>query len=913
MGPKRSRGFQNTNKPAKKAHVESEHDATDTEDWRTLVLSSEKLKNILKYDPTISDDNAEDNFLYKALSSLHTYSNWVRTKMPDSEDFVWPTGAIEALDDGEKMPLVKLGLALLEIGFDLSIVSMEEMAQPAQELVRDLYPKKERSQSHEGHPDDDSITRTAFECDEIADSTGIAPSRRLRRALMQYMDIYYGTEDEADKTKGVGYHSPYTSIVGPSGSGKTSSVKHLAEDEGVWVAYTSLSRSDLSIPRAGPIGDFLQHWHDEKTARSFWDRYIRACILLVEVAKEQDISPGMLFRLQYHEDFAAFRNEFANLVGRWMNKPCNKAAISQLVNKIPYINDLRKWEAFRMASRRQPDPSWSEAGKHLENNRLILCVDEARGLLKVPADDRRTTVADTGRPVAFRQLRHALSRAAKGVKGLPIYHLFGVFLDTSSRVQKFSPALEHDPSIKVGVGFELFPPLYGINNTWDGMAVQSRAIQAWLKTIIVSDGAGGVPPSSTTSIVAGPENTPEWYRFFYSLGRPQWGAVINASVGVDGNDGNDIDDAIDLGAGIEAVRALVRTKLYAKKEMSVTERDQYHLALLIFRMQFYLSDHKLSEACVADWLHYVRSISADRTTIQTVQPGEPVLAQYVATRMKSPELREEMIISLTKSLHYGALHVGDSGEIVAGLLLLLASDATPADEDNPRFLHRSLASFMHAFVGWLPEDMPPSVATSRVYVTHLGRLCTKASRITQRHLQVAFLTGEAWFLSVGFAGVNLLVPVWQGPGKPMTAVLVQVKNRKEPANMTGGIRAEARTSVCDGRRRIDALNDASLPVYGLFVNLRPLELSGKDANPSSSDKQESALDHQPADGNTSVFIKLGFANNSYPYLTLREYNALHGIVRSHFTGISEDDPHNIKSMLFTRDGSTFLSDKQGEE
>ncbi|EFX00828.1 hypothetical protein CMQ_1909 [Grosmannia clavigera kw1407] len=104
--------------------------------------------------------------------------------------------------------------------------------------------------------------------------------------------------------------------------------------------------------------------------------------------------------------------------------------------------------------------------------------------------------------------------------------------------------------------------------------------------------------------------------------------------------------------------------------------------------------------------------------------------------------------------------------------------------------------FLHTFVWAQPKST--LLERSCILATHLGRLCTNSPYITQSHLQMTFLTGQAWYLSANFPGADLLVAVWQGPGRSMTALLVQVKCKEEPSTATKRTQVEARAALISG-------------------------------------------------------------------------------------------------------------------
>lgn len=107
------------------------------------------------------------------------------------------------------------------------------------------------------------------------------------------------------------------------------------------------------------------------------------------------------------------------------------------------------------------------------------------------------------------------------------------------------------------------------------------------------------------------------YAKLFTLGRPLWGALLRA-------ENTDFDYIIRLAE---------RKILDAKRNWSPEEGHQVeHLALLSFRLNFYVSEQPLAEKLVSGYLRYIVKVNDQRTLLRTKQPSEPLLA-HVASRL----------------------------------------------------------------------------------------------------------------------------------------------------------------------------------------------------------------------------------------------------------------------------------------
>ena len=148
-----------------------------------------------------------------------------------------------------------------------------------------------------------------------------------------------------------------------------------------------------------------------------------------------------------------------------------------------------------------------------------------------------------------------------------------------------------------------------------------------------------VPPSNPLEIDA---------ECLFSHGRPLWGGHLKTR-------------------SLEAVMDLAKAKITGDGKRAA-------LALLSYRLDFYVGEYTLAEELVSSYLRYIRYINADRTLLRTFQPSEPILASTAGRLMLNSEIRLRCVEELVTSSFEGTINVGDVGEIVASLLLMFAFD-----------------------------------------------------------------------------------------------------------------------------------------------------------------------------------------------------------------------------------------------
>lgn len=321
--------------------------------------------------------------------------------------------------------------------------------------------------------------------------------------------------------------SPYTSIVGPSGIGKSYVVSHIAKQGLAYVVYVSLADKDSnSYPSRSVMADALNPLENDRASmQRVFELFLATNIILVQQCQHFGITPAGWFDSYVKGDYVEFQNSVTSLIKDFQEKVFDDMEpefwshdrirsnefdgefdYQKYLDK--YHTGIRKRARKILANQYQQLKASDESSQYLARRKsdlktkrghplALFCLDEARGLLD-PEDDPPEM-----RFLAFRRaLRHQSMVGPKEVKK----QLFGLFLDTTSCVNDFSPPIKDDLSANFS-HHALFPPIYRID-TGNIFAEEP------METIVqVEHGIEG------SKVTIDEEK-------LFSLGRPLWGAVI---------------------------------------------------------------------------------------------------------------------------------------------------------------------------------------------------------------------------------------------------------------------------------------------------------------------------------------------------------------------------------------------------
>ena len=504
----------------------------------------------------------------------------------------------------------------------------------------------------------------------------------------------------------------------------------------------------------------------------FWECFITIGLAVAEVCKETGITPAGFFNLQTKEDYSTYQTEFSQqVVGFLMNyKKLERGFLGKMashniksmlsMHAIQSQASLLKWKEELEKNDDNHAPNPAQFGKE-RVPRALICLDEARELIK----DEESLLFRSLRE-AFRNCFQRTYERAEFFK--PQRDFLGVLLDTTSKVGDFSPPAHSDRSQKAprpfGIGQKLFPPIYTLD------------------TMDIFEEHG----NSHSDI-----QSPEAIVKLFCLGRPLWGGRSEIEA---------VNSPRDLPLALKTL-ALDRTN---------GQGPHFALALLAYRVNFYVMNDTLAEEMVGRCMRYIVYINEARDLLRTTQPSEPILAFVAAEQMKKPDIRFNIIRQFVASCFEGTVNVGDVGEITASLLLLFAYDEVQFYH-YPRALPAPIqvSHFMASLFGETNKtemtkrmatdvDMKTLWETGEVFFNHFA----KTLRVPDTEMiEKAFRRGTALFFPDRFKGADILIPV-NVPGSKMTFCLVQVKNRKQD-HSTPALRNKARNSIASAVETMD--------------------------------------------------------------------------------------------------------------
>ncbi|KAK2761667.1 hypothetical protein FQN54_001495 [Arachnomyces sp. PD_36] len=641
-----------------------------------------------------------------------------------------------------------------------------------------------------------SVPQLAFQQDELAVSGGQYSSDHVLGKVLEYCRSY-------DPKR---HLAPYTSLVGPSGIGKSFSVSQLAIKHGVYVVYVNLAPAAYQgYPKRSSIADKIPSYEDtvERDARDrltlFWESLIWVGLIHTAICQKLGISPRSFFILQSMPTYSSFQDDFSTAVVGLHQELLEYKQMKPV--KGQSRTNYRDEALVSVATKSEKVlTEWAEALKANDHYfkqhtvtdwpEVLLCIDEGRALL------------DSSGSLQFRAWREALRQrfsrtakkytdpAASSSRG----RCFGVILDTSSKIVDFSPPARHDPSQKNLLTAEetttrdLFAPIYAIE-TMDLCANPSE--QSF------------------------PDGTRPAVSHLWNFGRPLWGSRLR-------ND--DPSDNVENAGNL------------AMKKISGQTSSQ-RLALLSYRLNFYVNSHTLAEDLVSNWLRYIAYINQPRDVMRTTQPSEPILAHTAAQLMCSPKVRLSVLQQFMRSSFEGSINSGDLGEMVSTIVLMFAFDEVLFQRaGNPWPVAISLGDFMASLLGAeASSSMHKCVNTDKVmksiwetgyiFFNHFQRL---QKTPTEEILKTAFDRGCGLLLPLNFPGIDIILPIHYAGGS-MSFFAISVKNRKGDS-WTQTLRNETTSSF---RKAASELH-LSLPFIGLTMALRGPESRFDLLHPSVS-------------------------------------------------------------------------------
>lgn len=673
------------------------------------------------------------------------------------------------------------------------------------------------------------VVASAFHREERPTPDGRLTSKGIYTKIIQYYKDYPQGKHLA----------PYTSVVGPSGIGKSFIISQMAHGYGMYVVYSNFAeRGMLPYPERSAIADILPYGGTRAAKACFWESYLMVAMCDVELCRRVEVSPGGFYHLQTMKAYRDYQENFSDRVSSFFlsykdedsqgSKRNRRTKLAELLSANVEASE-KKFESWRerLDKSNHNEKSTGVTGKDVPN--ALICLDEARVLI------------DEEGSILFRSFRDAIrsrfSRTSK--KGnlnpsKPQGDFFALLLDTTSTVANFSPPLTSDRSQKVmrDTG-QLFSPLYAIDTI----------------NVFAKDSQRRHPDGSEEATLD---------LFYY--GRPLWGALISS------------------GESLSDVMELARQKLEGRG-------PTYLIALLSYRLSFYIANNAIAEDLVSGWMRYILYINKGRDMLITSQPSEPILSHTSAVLMSDPVTRYQVLRQFARISFEGSINTGDLGEIVAAIILFFTYDQVSHNEANSFPAAVSFEGFLAALLGSQVTDNIMKCSSTDVEMSPIcfdgqvfcNQFFKQEKYPTKKTLEDAFLRGAGIILPDNFPGADLLIPI-KLPGGGMSFFGIQVKNRVDDL-YSGFLKDETIRSFLKAAK---ALN-SDMPFIGLTMALRrdkhankgqsqsvglvdPPKPTGHDTR-SRSAATSSAEYKWPKKNKRILILAVGLEESVYPGIT----------------------------------------------
>ncbi|KAL2885540.1 hypothetical protein HOO65_070002 [Ceratocystis lukuohia] len=252
----------------------------------------------------------------------------------------------------------------------------------------------------------------------------------------------------------------------------------------------------------------------------------------------------------------------------------------------------------------------------------------------------------------------------------------------------------------------------------------------------------------------------------------------------------------------------------------------------------------------------------DREQLMVLQPGEPILAlaafQY---GMTMSDMLLKALEVLDQELYWNSVNVGDIGEFIAGLILLLAFDTAsfvsfPEPLPLQVFLKNLLGDAVVKDLLTVSKDsLDLNFGTMLSFGTvFFNRIYRQVTAPSETDIYNMYRTCTACYLPPGFNGVDILIPVWVPPQDDrmgyVGCILVQVKNKAYHR-----FAANAMNSAYDHTNRgFTALKfSRKMPSIGFMMSLQGIKHGSRVRHSSVSDKK-----------NLGIILSVGLDAEQYP-------------------------------------------------
>jgi hypothetical protein len=504
------------------------------------------------------------------------------------------------------------------------------------------------------------------------------------------------------------YYSPYTSIFQSSGVGKSRLVLQLAPQKNVYIVYTNFAYSGArGYPERSTIADLLteivEGGNSDVDYHYFvrYSAYIVACIECARVAFDlkfppvefselfvedggKGIYPWIKERINQHIVESRFKLPLQSI---WDSLKKNKAkakakqedpdqavAKYQISEIVKALCDDSTWDMnvyfqnHYQPGRRRPMKSGimmleeltdiferkSRNKVSLGKLEILIACDEMSNSF----DPNKKNAEELKKKAVLLPFRRALSFLPKA-NTIPI---FSFLLGTSSKLSYLSPPTVIDSSERASLqGFKLFPPFLLVD-LFHIHVIHERVKGKTLEQIFDDS-------------------------MFYSTGRALWFPFLTSP---------------DY-SWTRMINFAARKLFGGTPHYPTVEHIDMHTATAVFRSRccFRLKDFAFCNNLVASNMATCYRISEKRDELSIAYVPEPALATGATMLMMNPNLKGRLFQEFASAVTNTLVDVGESGELAAQILLLMAADKCRPRSENGRIKNQKwipLKEFLKTFL-----------------------------------------------------------------------------------------------------------------------------------------------------------------------------------------------------------------------
>lgn len=521
----------------------------------------------------------------------------------------------------------------------------------------------------------------------------------------------------------------------------------------------------------------------------FFECYIAANLVNVELCIRYEISPVGFFESQIGSKFFSFQHAIAGYI-----EIMYRAAYAAKRHPRERSDDAEQFDYQGYLSeplqryRTDANKLFSALAKHMRTHAqmaaylqskkseqpIIICMDEARALFKEPRQE------GAGCEYRFLAFRRALRHQSKLSENEDQKRFFALLLDTSSKISDFTAPRVRDVSLKKenAEGKDLFPPIYQV----DSMDILAKNMAHGWKELkeAIRTNKPGLP-------------------YLYTLGRPLWAATLRAVRKQDRDT-----------SAKSSIRAFATSKVMAASEGNRRDLiETQHLALFSYRINFQVVPvYDIAEELTSSYMRYIYGVDDTRVFVQTYQPSQPILALTSQRQMNQLlSIRADVVKAFYTNIIKGTIHLGDLGEIVAALILLFAFDkvqqsTSPQPIKLSKFLFTLFSDDIANAIRERAMDrdgLRTIWEEGTIFFNHFIRLDIDPDEYA---LKMAFYRGCAISPPAGYKGCDIILPVFLPSKDSMTYILVQVKNRARDRNITRNLGNVAKDLLKTGSQEL---------------------------------------------------------------------------------------------------------------